>query len=69
MNAHTTTISEIQKRKHPGATEKRIKDIRQEILDDSEALVDSKRAFVTETEGGDQPVKSSSKKSVEQKKT
>jgi hypothetical protein len=67
MNAHTTTITEIQKRKHPTATEKRIQEIRKEILEDSEELTDSKRAFVTEQKESGQPIQSSSKKSKEQK--
>lgn len=72
MNSHTTTIREIQRRKHPTASEEEITKLRDEVIADSTELTDSKREFVTEQKenGGEdkQPIKSSKKKSNEQPK-
>ena len=71
MNSHVTTLREIIRRKNPTLTEEKINDLREESFDDSERLVDSKRAFVTEeTVSGDtkQPVSSGKSKSNEQPK-
>jgi hypothetical protein len=69
LNSHTTTIRDILRRKYPTATEERITDLRKEVLDDSSALTDSKRVFVSEkSEGEGAPIKSSNTKSLEQQK-
>jgi len=73
MNAHTTTIRDVARSRHPEKTEEEITEYRKEIIEDSMDLTDKKHHFVSEKTGEETeeklPVKDSVSKSNEQKKT
>lgn len=68
LNSHSVSLRDIIRQRHPEFTEDQVNDYWAEIIEDSEKLTDSKRAFVTEDKTTDQPVSSSQQKSKEQPK-
>ena len=69
LNSHLKPMKTLIRDENPDYNNKKIEETRQEILDDSEALVDSSRKFLTEQAGENSQASSSQKKSGEQTKS
>ena len=67
INSHLSTIEDLIKQQHPDFTKDEVAAYRTQLIKDSEDIVDSKRAFLTETKESNSN-SSSATKSTEQRK-